>query len=98
MLEALRKEHGPEASLVPWRLHDLRRTTATRMADLGVLPHVIEAILNHVSGHKRGVAGTYNRSSYAADKQAALALWAERVKAVVGIGSNVLPMKRAGTA
>ena len=38
--------------LEPWTLHDLRRTAATRMADLGVLPHVIEAVLNHVSGHK----------------------------------------------
>jgi integrase len=41
-----------------WRLHDLRRTAATVMADrLGVLPHIIEAILNHVSGHRAGVAG-----------------------------------------
>jgi integrase len=40
-----------------WRLHDLRRTVATVMADrLGVLPHIIEAILNHVSGHRAGVA------------------------------------------
>jgi hypothetical protein len=39
----------------PWRLH-IRRTIATRMAeDLKVLPHVIEAVLNHVSGHKAGV-------------------------------------------
>src|SRR5262245_29524898 len=36
-----------------WTLHDLRRTAATGMADLGVQPHVIEAVLNHVSGHKQ---------------------------------------------
>ena len=42
---------------VEWNLHDIRRTVATRTADIGVLPHVIEAVLNHVSGHKRGVAG-----------------------------------------
>ena len=59
-----------------WRLHDIRRTVATRLADLGVLPHVVEAILNHVSGHKAGVAGVYNRSSYAAEKNATLDLWA----------------------
>ena len=46
------------------------------MADLGVQPHVIEAVLNHVSGHKAGVAGIYNRSTYAAEKRAALDLWA----------------------
>ena len=63
----------------PWRLHDIRRTVATRLADLGVLPHVIEAVLNHVSGHKAGVAGVYNRSTYAAEKRAALDLWARRV-------------------
>jgi integrase len=54
----------------PWRLHDLRRTAATRMGDLGVLPHVIEAVLNHISGHKAGVAGIYNRATYAAEKRA----------------------------
>ena len=46
-----------------WTLHDLRRTAATRMADLGVQP-IVEAVLNHVSGHKAGVAGIYNRSAY----------------------------------
>jgi integrase len=40
----------------PWVLHDLRRSVATRMADLGIQPHIIEAVLNHVSGHKAGVA------------------------------------------
>jgi integrase len=68
----------------PWRLHDIRRTVATRLADLGVLPHVIEAVLNHVSGHKAGVAGIYNRASYAAEKRAALDLWAQRVERLTG--------------
>jgi hypothetical protein len=43
-------------------VHDIRRSVATRMAGLGVLPHIIEAVLNHVSGHKSGVAGIYNRA------------------------------------
>ena len=47
-----------------WTTHDIRRSVATRMADLGILPHMIEQILNHQSGHKRGPAGIYNRCSY----------------------------------
>jgi integrase len=59
---------GTVGSALPWRLHDLRRTAATLMADrLGVLPHIIEAVLNHVSGHRAGVAGIYNRASYSAE-------------------------------
>ena len=68
----------------PWSIHDLRRTVATRMADLGVLPHVIEAVLNHVSGHKAGVAGIYNRSTYGVEKRAALELWGAHVAGLTG--------------
>ena len=68
----------------PWRLHDLRRTVATRMADQGVLPHIIEAVLNHVSGHRAGVAGIYNRSAYLEDKRRALTKWAEYLDNLCG--------------
>jgi integrase len=67
----------------PFTLHDIRRTVATGMADLGVLPHVIEAALNHQSGHKKGIAGVYNRSPYSTEVKAALALWAEHVRSLV---------------
>ncbi len=49
------------------------------MAELGVLPHVVEAVLNHVSGARAGVAGVYNRASYAREKREALDLWAAHV-------------------
>jgi len=71
------------SKVTDWTLHDLRRTVATRMADLGVQPHIIEAVLNHVSGHKAGVAGVYNRSSYEREVKTALALWADHVRALV---------------
>jgi integrase len=79
-----------------WTLHDLRRTAATRMADVGVLPHVIEAVLNHVSGHRAGVAGIYNRSTYATEKRAALELWANHLMIAIAQagGSNVTKLKR----
>jgi integrase len=80
----------------PWRLHDVRRTVATRMADLGVQPHVVEAVLNHVSGHKAGVAGIYNRAAYAAEKRQALDLWGAHVVALVeGRASNVVALASA---
>jgi integrase len=67
-----------------WRLHDLRRTASTVMADrLGVLPHIIEAVLNHVSGHKGGVAGIYNRAPYEREKRETLELWAAHVEALI---------------
>ena len=82
--------------VAPWRVHDLRRTTATRMADLGVQPHVIEAALNHYSGHRRGVAFVYNKSPYEREVRAALAQWAEHVTAVVeDRKSKVTPLRRA---
>jgi integrase len=70
--------------VAPWRVHDLRRTCATGMAELGVQPHIIEAVLNHVSGHKGGVAGIYNRATYDKEKREALNLWAAHVVALVG--------------
>jgi integrase len=90
------KDKLDEASgVADWTLHDLRRTAATRMADLGVQPHVIEAVLNHVSGHKAGVAGIYNRSTYAAEKRAALDMWGSYVQTLLakaeGANITVLP-------
>lgn len=82
-------------AMAPWRLHDCRRTVATGMAEtLGILPHVVEAVLNHISGHKAGVAGIYNRATYAAEKRAALALWGEHVVATVhGREAKVVPLR-----
>lgn len=70
------EDRGPDEFRTPWRLHDIRRTVATGLADLGVLPHIVEAVLNHVSGHRAGVAGTYNRAVYATEKRDALNRWA----------------------
>jgi integrase len=80
-----------------WTPHDLRRTAATRMAeDLQIQPHVIEAILNHVSGHKSGIVAVYNLATYAAEKTAALTLWADHISAIInGRDSNVTPLRRA---
>ncbi|SEI04317.1 Phage integrase family protein [Methylobacterium sp. 275MFSha3.1] len=67
----------------PWRLHDLRRTMVTQMNELRILPHVVEAVVNHVTGpSKMGVAGIYNRAAYATEKREALISWAAHVKKI----------------
>jgi integrase len=82
--------------LAEWKPHDLRRTAATGMAELGVQPHIVEAVLNHVSGHKGGVAGIYNRATYDKEKREALNLWAEHVMPTVeGRAATVVSLKRA---
>jgi integrase len=90
--ERIAKEGGKP--LPAWRVHDLRRTVATGMADLGVQPHVIEAVLNHVSGSKSGVAGIYNRSSYEPEKRRALDLWANHVTALAEGCENKVTLMR----
>ena len=62
-----------------WTFHDLRRTAATGMAQLSVAPHVVERVLNHVSGTFSGVAGIYNRFGYLSEMRDALDAWDARV-------------------
>jgi integrase len=77
-----------------WTLHDIRRTVATGMADIGVLPHIIEQVLNHQSGAKSGVAGTYNRSTYSIEKRQAVDRWAEHLIAIVeGRDSKIVSLR-----
>jgi integrase len=78
----------------PWRIHDLRRTAATGMAELGIAPHIVEAVLNHVSGARGGVAGIYNRAAYADEKRAALERWANHIEGLVtNRGAKVTDIK-----
>jgi len=53
------------------------------MAELKVQPHIIEAVLNHVSGHKAGVAGVYNRAKYSDEMRTALQRWGDHVDGIV---------------
>lgn len=78
-----------------WTPHDIRRTVATGMAGQGIAPHVIEAVLNHISGFRAGVAGIYNRNQYEPEKRRALDMWAARLDAVVnGRPAVVTPLRR----
>lgn len=65
-----------------WRLHDLRRTLATGFQKLGVRFEVTEAVLNHLSGAKAGIGGTYQRHDWAAEKRQSLDHWSKHVRLI----------------
>jgi integrase len=102
MLELLRaelaetgKDHD-QATIDDWILHDLRRTAATGMARLNIPPHVVDKILNHVSGTIRGVAAIYNRYAYLEERRAALEAWSRHVESLVRPSpSNVVELAAA---
>jgi integrase len=85
---------GPDEALARWTLHDLRRTLVTGMNEIGIAPHIVEAVVNHVSGAARaGVAGVYNRATYATEKRMALQAWADHLDEILGTGERkVIPM------
>ncbi|MCS3761658.1 integrase [Bradyrhizobium centrosematis] len=86
-----------DMGVLGWRLHDLRRTAATGMAELGIAPHIVEAVLNHISGAKAGVAGTYNRAQYNSEKRVALAQWAEHLtRLIYSERDNVVTLSMRG--
>ncbi|SFV32902.1 tyrosine-type recombinase/integrase [Hyphomicrobium facile] len=63
-----------------WRLHDLRRTMSTRLAEKGVAPHVVERIINHRDGQVSGVAAIYNRATYEKEMLEALERWSRHLE------------------
>ncbi len=70
---------SPKKNLPHWTIHDLRRTTTTGMARLGVPPHVADALLNHKSGTVSGVAAVYNRYAYLDERRGALVAWENHI-------------------
>jgi integrase len=90
-------ENGGEP-MAPWTMHDLRRSLVTGMNDRGLAqPHVIEAIVNHISGHRGGIAGIYNRAVYMDERRRALEAWAKLITSSAADSGNVVSM-RTGTS
>jgi integrase len=82
--------------LKPWVNHDLRRPIATGMGELEIAPHVIEAVLNHASGFRAGVAGTYNRAKLEKPMRHALEVWDAHIGEIVEgriAGDRVVPLR-----
>lgn len=87
--------------LQPWVLHDLRRSVASGMAEIGVDLHVVERCLNHVSGSFGGIVSVYQRHGYADEMRAALDAWARRLDEIVtgrAGGENVVELGQARAA
>lgn len=77
--------------------HDLRRTAATHMAEMGVSGDIIDRVQNHVTRQKQGVGHVYNRYSYDREKQQALESWERRLLGIVtdAAPAKVVPLRRA---
>jgi integrase len=83
-------ERAQELIGIPhWVPHDLRRTAATQIAELGYPPHVVEKVLNHTL---QGVQAVYNQHDYLAEKRDALEAWANRLRAIFDPSYNVVPL------
>jgi integrase len=80
----------------PWTNHDLRRSAATGMGELGIEPHIIEVVLNHASGFRAGVGGTYNRAKLEKQMRQALDLWDSHIHEIIEdrvAGDRVVPFR-----
>src|SRR5262249_1905084 len=72
-----------------WVLHDVRRTFSTKLHDeLNVPPHIVEALLNHYSGHRAGPAGVYNRAKYLPQMRDALLMWEDCLRTLIAGGER----------
>jgi len=80
-----------------WTRHDLRRTGATMLGDMGELPDIIEAALNHTS-IRSALAATYNRSRYRPQVAAALQRLADALDGIEAGGAEVVPMRQKSRA
>ena len=85
---------APLANIAEFSPHDLRRTFRSRLADLGVPPHVAEKCLNHELG---GVLAVYDRGEYLPERKKALELWGRKVAALVAgdKGAVVVEFRKA---
>jgi integrase len=83
ILAARRAKDSKAKPMAHFTVHDFRRSFATGASNIGTLPHVVEACLNHQSGSKRGPAGVYNRSVYAAEAREAWLRWGAHVMSIV---------------
>ena len=76
-----------------WRPHDLRRTGASAMAELGALPDVIEKCLDHTEENK--MKHIYLHATCEGPMRDAWRLWGERLDLLANKPANVVTLRAA---
>ena len=90
----LKRGEGLPRFVPEFILHDLRRSAATGMAKLNIAPHVVDKVLNHVSGTIRGTAAVYNRFAYLEERRTALQVWGKYIDGLLTPASaNVIALR-----
>jgi integrase len=85
------------SDVTAWRLHDLRRTAATRLAELGIPHPVVARLLNHSPRGVMGVTSIYNRYEYLDERRVAMERWAQWLRSIVEPSpGNVIALRAAG--
>jgi integrase len=84
---------GEYLGLPRWTPHDLRRTAATKLSELGCPDEIIDAILNHA---KQGVIGVYNRNKYDTEKKEWLSKWSQHLARLIKGKQSATSMKIRG--
>jgi len=87
---------GDIAGVDDWVLHDIRRTFATRLAEIGTPRHVTESLLNHAPKGADRLAAVYQRFDHADEKRRAVEAWERRLRIVLGVDDDtkVVELKR----
>jgi integrase len=77
-----------------WHRHDLRRTVATMLGDLGFAPHVVSVVLGHAHVAE-GATAIYARSRYQREHQEALQALADEIDRITAPEANVVRLAAA---
>ena len=89
ILKARQEQDEKAGEMAPWRIHDLRRSAATQMAQANVPPHVLSSLLGHSPGPTLGISAVYIRHRYLEERRKALEEWADHVGDLVDITQRV---------
>jgi integrase len=80
-----------------WHRHDLRRTSATMLGEMGELPDIVEAALNHVS-IRSALAANYNRSRYRPRVAAALQRLGDALDGIEANAAEIIQLRPEAAA